>query len=165
MKFDTAVEYILDLEGGYVFDSNDPGGETKYGISKRSFPHLHIKNLSRDQAKDIYREYYWQKMQCEVLPGYLRLMVFDCAVNQGVARSARLLQASVGAEVDGQIGTKTLKKAQDGEPIDVLTSFSAKRHQSYAKNPRWKFYGAGWSKRLLEISLLCAFLVAKEKAK
>jgi len=37
-RFLKAVEMVLAHEGGYVNDPNDPGGETKYGISKRSYP-------------------------------------------------------------------------------------------------------------------------------
>ena len=30
---------MIENERGYVFDKNDPGGETKFGISKKSYPH------------------------------------------------------------------------------------------------------------------------------
>lgn len=49
-------ERLLLVEGGYVNDPNDPGGETKFGISKRSYPHLDIKNLTEDDAKKIFIE-------------------------------------------------------------------------------------------------------------
>ena len=51
MKFDVAVSLIINFEGGYVNDANDPGGETKFGISKRSFPNVSIRDLSLEQAK------------------------------------------------------------------------------------------------------------------
>ena len=38
-KFEKAFSYMIENEGGYVFDQNDPGGETKFGISKKSYPH------------------------------------------------------------------------------------------------------------------------------
>ena len=46
MKFSEAIEIVLKHEGGYVNDPDEPGGETKYGISKRSFPKYYIKNLT-----------------------------------------------------------------------------------------------------------------------
>lgn len=51
MKFDDAVEIVLKHEGGYVNDKKDPGGETNMGISKRAYPHIDIKNLTKSDAK------------------------------------------------------------------------------------------------------------------
>ncbi|MBR1734340.1 MAG: hypothetical protein IJ730_02670, partial [Alphaproteobacteria bacterium] len=45
-KFKKAFNYMLKNEGGYVNDPADPGKETKYGISKRSYPNLNIRQLS-----------------------------------------------------------------------------------------------------------------------
>lgn len=50
---------LLVVEGGYVNDPNDPGGETKYGISKRSYPRVDIKNLTEDDARKIFIEDYF----------------------------------------------------------------------------------------------------------
>ena len=60
-RFLKAFEKVLRHEGGYVNDPLDLGGETKYGISKRSYPHLDIKNLTLDQAKQIYFRDFWQR--------------------------------------------------------------------------------------------------------
>ena len=54
MQFDEAVEVIIRLEGGYVNDIFDVGGETKFGISKRSYPNLDIPSITEDDAKRIY---------------------------------------------------------------------------------------------------------------
>lgn len=50
---------LLVVEGGYVNDPNDPGGETKYGISKRFYPRVDIKNLTKDDAKKIFVKDYF----------------------------------------------------------------------------------------------------------
>lgn len=36
LTFDIAFDRLLGHEGGYVNDPEDPGGETNWGISKRS---------------------------------------------------------------------------------------------------------------------------------
>ena len=54
--FDHAVKEILRHEGGYVDDPVDRGGETKYGISKRSYPDLDIANLTLEQAPYTIRD-------------------------------------------------------------------------------------------------------------
>ena len=77
MKFDDAIGIVLKHEGGYVNDKNDPGGETRYGISKRAYPDLDIKNLTISQATEIYKKDYWVKGKCDKVPPKLRLIYFD----------------------------------------------------------------------------------------
>ncbi len=79
--FNLAVEFVLVREGGYVNDPNDLGGETKFGISKRKYPDIDIKNLTIEKAKDIYYNFYWTKFNCDALPWPLSLIHFDTHVN------------------------------------------------------------------------------------
>jgi len=52
--FEVALNFVLKWEGGYVNDPRDSGGETKFGISKKAYPNLDIKNLTQQQAGEIY---------------------------------------------------------------------------------------------------------------
>ena len=88
-NFEKAMNFIFKWEGGYVNDGNDPGGETNYGISKRAYPNLDIKNLTKDEAKQIYYRDYWEKSGCFDLPYPLDIVVLDTAVNLGVNRASR----------------------------------------------------------------------------
>lgn len=153
MKFEVAVHIILGHEGGYVHDINDPGGETKYGISKRAFPKMNIRDLTVNEAKNIYRNYYWTVCSCDQLPDWARLIVFDCAVNQGPQRASMYLQRCVGVKADGVIGPHTLAAMACADPLDFIYDYAMQRHHSYAQNPRFNFYGAGWTKRLLDITI------------
>ncbi|KWT77357.1 glycosyl hydrolase 108 family protein [Candidatus Magnetominusculus xianensis] len=65
--YTAAVRFVLDAEGGYVNDPDDPGGETKYGISKRAYPSLDIKSLTIEDAKRLYRRDYWGRASCDAL--------------------------------------------------------------------------------------------------
>ena len=56
VEFDEIIEVVLHHEGGYVNDPDDPGGETNFGIAKRSHPDVDIANLTKDGAKEIYKE-------------------------------------------------------------------------------------------------------------
>jgi lysozyme family protein len=58
-NFKLAVENVLLHEGGYVNNPADPGGESNFGISKHSYPTLDIKNLTREDAINIYYANYW----------------------------------------------------------------------------------------------------------
>ena len=80
VTFEKAFERVIGHEAGYTTGRGDPGGETKYGISKRQYPHLDIKNLTLEQAKQIYKRDYWDKIPKE-LPPYIKFQVFDFAVN------------------------------------------------------------------------------------
>jgi len=91
-SFDIAIEFVLKREGGYINDPRDPGGETKFGISKRSYPQLDIKNLTKEQAIAIYRKDYWQRCGCDSMSYPMDVIVFDTAVNMGVQRALTLYQ-------------------------------------------------------------------------
>ena len=67
-NFNEIIEQVLEHEGGYVNDPKDLGGETKYGITKRFYPDVDIKNLTVEQAKEIYKKDYWDRNRVESLP-------------------------------------------------------------------------------------------------
>ena len=87
-NFKRAIDFVLKWEGGYIYDPYDPGGETKYGISKRYHPNVDIKVLTKEQAREIYHRDYWLKAECERLSWPDCLVQLDTAVNLGVARAA-----------------------------------------------------------------------------
>lgn len=87
MSFNQALQFVLEREGGYVNDPSDPGGETKYGISHRSYPQLDIKALTPEQAGALYESDYWRPAGCEDLAPDMALVVFDTAVNCGVQQA------------------------------------------------------------------------------
>lgn len=89
-----AIKNVLGREGGYANNPADRGGETKYGISKRSYPNLDIANLTREEAAAIYKKDYWDAMNIDQLPPEMREVVFDAAVNQGKDFASKALQQS-----------------------------------------------------------------------
>ncbi|AHI29714.1 hypothetical protein AU14_17600 [Marinobacter similis] len=148
--FVVAMEHVFEWEGGEVNDPRDPGGHTKFGISKRSYPHLDISSLTRKKAIQIYRKDYWELCQCDKLPGPLALMVFDSAVNQGPDRAKKILQAVLGVKQDGQIGPKTLSAAQEVNLKVALLGYSVRRALHYVRLPTFNYYGKGWLSRLFD---------------
>lgn len=152
MKFEQAIEHVLTKEGGYVFNPNDSGGETKFGISKRSYPKLDIKNLTRDQAKEIYRTDFWNRIKADQLPEQLRLHVFDFAVNAGVSKAILSLQQVAGVKTDGIIGNLTVAASKKVSPWD----YAGERIRHYVaivrKRPKDLVFLNGWMIRNLEIT-------------
>ena len=92
-KFEEALKILDVVEGGYVNDPNDPGKATKYGITQRTYnnyrmmqklPSKDVKNLTRDEAKEIYYKEYWLKSGAEDYKDpKFSLAVFDGEVNHG----------------------------------------------------------------------------------
>lgn len=146
MNFDKAFEIVIGHEGGYVNDPRDPGGETKYGISKKAYPYADIKNLTIDQAKEIYKRDYWDRLEADRLPDSVRLMVFDCGVNCGLTASKKILQRAAGTKDDGIIGPKTMMAVQYTPDIDQ--QFAGFWLQYYTDLPGWPTYGKGWTRRV-----------------
>ena len=125
-----ALKFTLAWEGAeYTNDPDDPGGETKWGISKKAYPNEDIKNLTRERALQIYARDYWNKLGCDNLVYPYNVAVFDTAVNCGVNR-ARVW----------------MNKASD------MNEFVELRHQHYIdiinKNPKLMKYARGWWNRL-----------------
>ena len=83
--FDRAFDFTVGVEGGYGNDPDDPGGETNWGISKRAHPNVDIKNLTKEEAKEIYWEEYWKLAGCSNLEWPINMLLFDNAVNAGVS--------------------------------------------------------------------------------
>ena len=116
--FDEIIEIVLEHEGGYVNDPDDAGGETKYGIAKRWYPNVDIKNLTKEQAKKIYHTDYWRRGKCDDVPPQLRHIYFDMCVNFGRRGAVKVLQQAANSknknkiEVDGGLGPATLNAIQ-----------------------------------------------------
>ncbi len=150
MSFDRAVDIVLDIERGHVNDPHDPGGETKWGISKAAYPDLDIANLTRDDAKAIYRRDYWDACRCYLLPWPWSLYVFDAAVNQGVKTAIKVLQRTVGVTDDGIIGPKTMAAVLRADE-DLALRYMVARLMRYEALSGWDHYGAGWAYRLFKV--------------
>ncbi len=150
MNFDEAFDRLIGHEGGYVNDSRDPGGETKFGISKRAYPDVAIASLTVESARAIYLRDYWNRAQCDQYDGAIGFQVFDAAVNSGIGQSIRFLQRAVGVTADGQVGPRTVAAIRAMPVADVLLGFNAERLEFMASLSTWATFGRGWAKRIAQ---------------
>src|SRR6266849_4451913 len=97
IKFVFEHENVYDKKGDVIYeqDKSDPGGTTKYGIDQRSHPSVDIKNLTEDQAREIYFS-EWTKNDCELLAAALGESHFDACVNCGAGRATKFFNACDG---------------------------------------------------------------------
>jgi lysozyme family protein len=169
MQFEAAFCALIDTEGGWSDDPNDPGnwtsgmtgkGElrgTKFGIAANTYGAMDIRNLTLDQAREIYKRDYWD-IWAELpgltssMPDSLLFELFDASVNAGKGNAARFLQRAVGVTDDGNIGPATLA-ALDHALLDVGVArveqwFLAEKLEHYTNLSSWPRYGKGWARRV-----------------
>ena len=112
-NYNFCLQQVLKYEGGFSNHPNDPGGATMRGVTQDVYdgwrkahnqPVQSVKNISNDELQGIYRQLHWDKIRGDDLPSGLDLAVFDFAVNSGVNRASKYLQAIVGTPQDGIIG-------------------------------------------------------------
>lgn len=132
----------------------DPGGLTKFGIAQNKHPEVDVRNLTEEQALEIYYNEYYRASCADRVPFLFGLLIFECAVNQGLGRAVRLWQQAVGVVADGQAGPVSLAalEKRKNNP-DTIAFFMAFRVQAYVgiKDSNPASYAAnnkGWFKRM-----------------
>ena len=152
VTFDVAFERLIGHEGGYVNHPDDPGGETNWGVTLRTAREAgymgNMRDLTREQAREIYRTAYWQRARCDEFDGAIAFQVFDAAVNHGIGNSIRFLQRAARVADDGVMGPVTMTAVQAMTVTDVLARFNAARLNFYTKLSTWPSFGKGWTRRV-----------------
>jgi len=155
-SFKEIIEKVLHHEGGYVNDPKDLGGETKYGITKRFYPDIDIKNLTIEQATEIYKKDYWDRNKVESLPQNLWHIYFDMCVNMGKRTAVKVLQRAANnkgknIEVDGGLGPATIG-ALKGVELDRVRAYRVKFYVDLITNkPEQEKFFLGWFRRATEV--------------
>lgn len=178
MSFVSAFANTVDLEGGYQCDPDDSGnwtggkigaGElkgTKYGISAASYPDLDIKNLTVQQAEDIYLRDFWKPLNLDrVTNERIQEEIFDTGVNCGIGSAGKIAQRAINflepgpidspLKVDGDIGPVTLSYLNKWCSKDPEALFKALNGEQYCyykeceyADPIKKKYGHAWMQRI-----------------
>ena len=147
-SFDIAIAKTLGHEEGYVSDPADPSGETNFGISKRSYPDVNIRELTVEQAREIYRRDYWHSLYDQLNDQHVANALFDFGVTAGVDEGIRRLQRAVGVQEDGIFGPETLAAVNNaGAPA---AQFFLERIRYYAGLATFHIFAGGWVKRSLD---------------
>lgn len=158
--FAKAIEYVLKNEGGYVDDPNDNGGATNLGITqgtlslwrKKEVTKDDVLHLTEEEAKNIYKSFYWDKLHCgELISQELATVLFDAGVNFGVASAAKKLQRVLKVKDDGIIGPVTLGKINSSNPKELIKGFIKEAQNGYVgivlNKPSQLAFLHGWISR------------------
>lgn len=162
-NFLKAFAELIGHEGGYKCEATDhmdwSSGEigkgelrgTKFGLSAGTYPNLDIKNLTLDQAQDLYFKEWWTRFQGDSLPYELAFEVFDSEVNHGHGMGVKFLQKALGVTVDGVMGPVTLAKAKAMDEDKLIMRFLSKRLVFFTQCSTWNTYGRGWANRVANL--------------
>lgn len=133
-NFQSAMQFIIPHEGGYVNNPNDPGGETNYGIAKRSHPDVDIKNLTLAQALNIYLNEYWNFNHLDDRPYPYSIVLMDSYVQHKPEK------------------VQAWDKQADGD----RRAFLELRRSFYLRlievNPKMAVFKKGWMGRLCDLA-------------
>jgi lysozyme family protein len=152
MNVDGIIAKTIQREGGYVNDKNDKGGETNFGISKRQYPKLDIKELTEADAIAIYKEDYWNKLNLSLLISeVVAEKIFDMCVNLGPHRAIEIAQEIVGARKDGILGSESAYLINTQIPTQFVAKLREKQVEHYVNlavnDPSQMKFLRGWVRR------------------
>ena len=131
-----SFELLLKSEGGFVVDR---GGATNLGVTQLTWEMYverpatidEIKSLTPVDVEPLYKRFYWDRCWGDKMPLGVDYLVFDFAVNAGVAQSVLALQWSVDAHLDGAMGPLTYAATVTQNPVDLIEQFSSHKKQFY----------------------------------
>lgn len=155
---------ILSHEGGFVDHPDDPGGATNRGVTIGTLRKLGIdkdgdgdsdvadlRKLTEADAATVFKRFYADPVQADLLPVGVDYAVVDFAVNSGPSRAAQHLQRALGVEADGHIGPKTVAAAAKSDPAALINAICDSRLRFMQGLKTWRTFGKGWTRRVEQV--------------
>ena len=151
----------LKHEGGFANHPGHPGGATnrgvpigtwrKHGIDKDGDGDSDIADLralTEADAVAVFKRFYADAVQADLLPIGLDYAMTDFAVNSGPGRAAQHLQRILGVEADGHIGPKTIAALAGTSAPALINALCDSRMRFLRALPTWPDFGRGWTARV-----------------
>lgn len=155
-----AMKGIRLSEGGYSNHRKDPGGATNFGIiqtvydeyrSSKRMAKQSVRLISETEVNDIYKTRYADKVRYDELPAGIDYATLDGAVNSGVSRGAKWLQAALGISADGVVGAGTISASAKADAIKIVKAMCAKRMSFLRGLTIFSTFGKGWTSRVSRV--------------
>lgn len=164
--FDSAMEFVFLVEGGLSDHAADKGGLTKYGVSQKAYPNLDIKNLTKEQAKDIVYRKIWDSVNADAFQPEVSIALMDFAVNSGNKTAGKALQNTINIltghslVVDGILGKKSVGLSKLIHARTLASAYIGYRHEFFLRivknNPSQNVFLKGWLRRLAKLNMFLA---------
>lgn len=166
MTFEQCIQRVGIIEGGYSTDRKDRGNwstgivgkgvflGTNHGISGMSYPKLNIKELTKEDAKEIFYRDFWMKYQIGEMNAKIRLFTLDSCINHGGPMGIKLLQRTIGISADGIVGPQTIGKSYQADPwkfAEVRSDYYSEIIQNGVNDENDIKQIKGWLRRNLTI--------------
>lgn len=175
--FSGALAFVLQEEGGYSDDSADPGGETNMGIENREYgswlqaqklPVVDVKEITVEQAGQIYRKNYWDAVHGDDLAPGTAYAMFDTAVNNGVGEAIKFMQGCLGVPETCAFDTATSdayhkyisEHGDAGLESGILDRRVVRYRQLVAERSTLEKFLPGWLGRVSRLRTVIAKLYA-----
>jgi lysozyme family protein len=169
-----ALAIVFAHEGGFSNHEADRGGKTKFGITEGVWvnycrkadvmPIPAIEDITRADAKRVYRDLYWNPLKCHHFTSLkVATELFDTGINMGILTAGRLAQraynilrldGSPSLLVDGKIGPQTLgaiNKLCVSYEDAYLLALNGEQYIQYKQivenNPSQRAFVRGWVRR------------------
>ena len=158
-NWNKSFDLVIVNEGGFVDNKLDPGGATNWGCTQAVWEGYighkvsvdDMKALTKEDVKPLYKKRYWDAIHGDAIPSGLDYCLFDCAINSGVNRSAKIIQEIVGVFADGAIGNNTVSAITQLNPVTAINEFCDKRQAFLESLKTFPVFGKGWTKRVAEV--------------
>lgn len=155
-NFNTIMDHVFREEGGWADHPRDPGGATNMGITHITLAEYRgkpvtkndVRNLTRAEAREIYRKRYWNVIKGDDLPSGIDLVMMDGSVNSGVGRGPKWVQSALGVVQDGKVGPATISAANRANAAVVINAACEARMRFLRGLKTWPTFGKGWAARV-----------------
>lgn len=154
-RFQAYTDEVIRIEGGYVNDPHDPGGETKYGITKRLAESYGYKkpmiNMTKDEAKELYRKAFWIGSLASNIMHDAAFNLYLLSIHSGNKQAVLILQRAIGVKDDGVVGPNTLNAISNVSESLLIEALCYRTLDFYVIiSPKTQYrYIQGWRNRLL----------------
>jgi lysozyme family protein len=116
-RFETALHWTLNWEGGYSNNPHDKGGETNKGITKsvydgyRTSHKLQIRSVREIETAEVQAIYtrFWDASKAGAFDLPLAMTLFDTAVNFGPGRAIQFLNKTICKASSTKVTAQTLR--------------------------------------------------------
>lgn len=159
------IPRILRHEGGFVDHPQDPGGATNRGVTIGTLRRLGIDKdgdgdsdivdlrlITEADAVAVFKRFYADAVQADLLPPGLDYAMADFAVNSGPARAAQHLQRILGVTPDGHIGPKTIAAIGGWNVPALIDKLCESRLRFMRGLKTWGTFGKGWERRVRQVN-------------
>lgn len=155
-RYMACLAFTLKYEGGYVDHPADPGGATNLGVTRatlakwrgRPVSKSEVKALSRAEAADIYKRFFWEPCGGPILPAGVDAVVFDWAVHSGPSRAVRALHKVLNIAQAPAPGPQLRQALPKSDPAVLIRQLCAERRRFLSRLKGFAVFGRGWSRRV-----------------